>query len=94
MKEFEKLNENDEAKITGGATVRGQQVVMLEESEIKKYEYKCKSCGEVTYRPNENVFCKCPKCGKFFGYSFTGNVLMDYDCANKALWRAAQGRDT
>lgn len=93
MDENKNLEKNDEVKVAGGATINGAQKTLIEESEIKKYEYKCGYCGRVSYR-DSNCFNSCPHCGKYFGYSPTGVVLIDYNYVNGANWRSVQGRDT
>ena len=65
----------------------------LLDSFIKKYEYNCKNCGRVSYR-NSNCLNSCPYCGRYFGYSPTGVVLIDYNYVNGANWRSVQSRDT
>ena len=39
MDENKNLEKNDEVKVAGGATINGAQKTLIEESEIKKYEY-------------------------------------------------------
>ena len=94
MAENKKLNKNEEIKVAGGVTIEGMQKTLLEESEVKKYEYKCNSCGKLSYRDSESSFQSCPYCGAYFGYSATGEVLFDYDYVNGANWRSVQGQDT
>lgn len=93
MDENKILQKNDEGKVAGGATINGAQKTLIEESEIKKYEYSCKTCGKVSYRDSNNSII-CPYCGSYFGYSNTGKVLLDYNYVNGATWRATQNRDT
>ncbi len=93
MDENKNLEEKDEVKVAGGATINGAQKTLIEESEIKKYEYNCKNCGRVSYR-NSNCLNSCPYCGRYFGYSPTGVVLIDYNYVNGANWRSIQSRDT
>lgn len=91
MSDIKKLNQNDESKVAGGAIIGGEQKVLLEESEIKKYEYICNSCGKVSYNSGSLT---CPHCRSFFNYSKTGTVLFDYDYASGATWRSVQDQDT
>lgn len=93
MKENKNLDKNDEVKVAGGATINGAQKTLIEESEIKKYEYKCNYCGEVSYR-DSNCFKSCPYCRTNFGYSPTGVVLVDYNYVNGANWRSVKNQDT
>lgn len=93
MAKIEKINTTDESKVTGGAMIGGEQKVLLEKSEIKKYEFRCKSCGRTSFE-NDSWAGYCPHCNAFFEYSNTGTVLFDYDYANGTTWRSVQGQDT
>ena len=93
MAEIKEINSVDESKVAGGAMIGGKQKVLLEESEIKKYEFRCKSCGHISHE-NDSWAATCPHCKAFFGYSNTGTALFDYDYANGANWRSYNGEDT
>lgn len=68
MSEIKKLSSDNEQKVAGGAMINGELKVLLEESEVKKREYICKSCHRSSYKTG-NSLERCPYCGKFFGYS-------------------------
>lgn len=94
MAENKKLNENDEIKVAGGVIIEGKQKTLLEESEIKKYEYKCHKCRRLSYRDSKWCY-SCPYCdADLLYYSTTGEVLFDYDYVNGANWRSVLDQDT
>lgn len=94
MHENKKIEKNNEAKVAGGAVINGLKKTLIEESEIKKYEFKCQGCGKKSYHSNKSIFNRCPYCGNLFSYSPTGVVLLDYNYVNGANWRSVQEKDT
>lgn len=93
MNENKNLEKEDEVKVAGGAIIDGAQKTLMEESEIKKYEYFCRICHRNSYRNNNNS-SHCPYCGRSSGYYPTNVVLMDYNYVNGANWRSVQSKDT
>ena len=93
MDENKNLEKDNEVKVVGGAIINGAQKTLMEESEIKKYEYYCRICRRTSYRNNNNS-TYCPYCGRSSGYYPTNVVLMYYNYVNGANWRSVQGTDT
>lgn len=94
MDENKNLEKDNEAKVAGGVIlIDGKRKTLIEELEVKKYEYKCSNCGKIFY-DNTNWPKFCPFCGSNLKFLPTGVMLVDYNYVYRANNRAAKDQDT